>query len=160
VMALNYAMALGCEFDCVINLDGYNDIALPRAENVPSGVHPAFPRSWNLIATQVIEQTRLAVIGRSVLARQQRKAWVDGILASPLRWSMTAQLVWKLRDGLFERDITAALTELHRLEQEQASHLPYTLSGPPSGAAELADLNTWLAGLWARCSHQLAWLCE
>jgi hypothetical protein len=44
-MVLDYAMALGCEFDCVINIDGFNAAVLARTENVPFGMHPIFPRS-------------------------------------------------------------------------------------------------------------------
>jgi hypothetical protein len=38
LMALNWFMALGGEFDIVINLDGFNDVALPALENVPTRI--------------------------------------------------------------------------------------------------------------------------
>jgi len=43
-MRLNYLLALGARFDLFINLDGFNEVALPPAENIPKGVFLFFPR--------------------------------------------------------------------------------------------------------------------
>ena len=64
LMALNYFMALGGEFDIVINLDGFNDIALPAQENVPQ-TDPFFPRQWHLRMRMVPDQEFLRTLGRS-----------------------------------------------------------------------------------------------
>ncbi len=40
LLALNYFMALGAEYDIVINLDGFNEIVLPYADNLPFHVFP------------------------------------------------------------------------------------------------------------------------
>jgi hypothetical protein len=50
LLALAYFLAVGARFDVVVNLDGFNDVVLPMAENVPLGVSPFFPRSWRTYA--------------------------------------------------------------------------------------------------------------
>ena len=47
LMALNYLLTLGAEFDVLINLDGLNEISLPGIDNVPLGVSAHPPRKWN-----------------------------------------------------------------------------------------------------------------
>jgi hypothetical protein len=47
LMALSWLMSLGAKFDLVINLDGFNEVVLPKSDNVRVGVHASFPRSWD-----------------------------------------------------------------------------------------------------------------
>ena len=46
LLVLSYFMAIGQHFDLVINLDGFNEIALPMTENQPKGIHYSLPRSY------------------------------------------------------------------------------------------------------------------
>lgn len=46
LMTLVYLTSLGAEFDLVINIDGFNEVALPPTELVPRGVFPLYPRDW------------------------------------------------------------------------------------------------------------------
>ncbi|MEM8993408.1 MAG: hypothetical protein AAGF23_01325, partial [Acidobacteriota bacterium] len=48
LQALTYLLSLGGHVDVAINLDGFNEVALVRPENVELGTHPSFPRSWRL----------------------------------------------------------------------------------------------------------------
>ena len=62
LMALNCFTALGGEFDIVINLDGFNDVALPALENVPQ-TNPFFPRQWHLRMRTVPDTEFLTTVG-------------------------------------------------------------------------------------------------
>lgn len=80
VHALAYMLALGGEFDLVVNLDGYNDIVAPHY-NVRRGVFPSFPHLWDkrvgaTVADKALlgrvallkrDQHRLKTLGESVL---------------------------------------------------------------------------------------------
>lgn len=46
LQVLSYFMAIGQHFDLVVNLDGFNEVALPLAENIPKGIHYSMPRSY------------------------------------------------------------------------------------------------------------------
>lgn len=47
LIALNYVLALGSEFDAVINIDGFNDAVLSILENAQQGTAIDYPRSWH-----------------------------------------------------------------------------------------------------------------
>jgi hypothetical protein len=47
-LALSYFLSLGAKYDVVMNLDGFNELALPFLNNLRAGVYPFFPRLWNL----------------------------------------------------------------------------------------------------------------
>jgi hypothetical protein len=50
---LMYLLMLGERYDVVLNLDGYNEIALPLVENRPSGNHPLYPRAYTRLVQSV-----------------------------------------------------------------------------------------------------------
>jgi hypothetical protein len=51
LMILNDLISQGAHFDIVINLDGFNEIALPSAHgNVPQHMSPFFPQSWKTLS--------------------------------------------------------------------------------------------------------------
>src|SRR4029453_9473525 len=45
-LSLAYLLAQGAHFDLVINVDGFNEIALSPAENRPRGGAPLYPSRW------------------------------------------------------------------------------------------------------------------
>ncbi|MEM6794047.1 MAG: SDR family NAD(P)-dependent oxidoreductase, partial [Acidobacteriota bacterium] len=53
LIALNYALALGEKLDIVINLDGFNDIALAPAPHRSAGLATHFPSRWHLFASSI-----------------------------------------------------------------------------------------------------------
>jgi hypothetical protein len=63
LMALNYFTALGGEFDVLVNVDGFNEVALPPLENIPQ-TNPFCPRQWHLRMRMVPNQEFLATVGK------------------------------------------------------------------------------------------------
>jgi hypothetical protein len=43
-LALAFVLSVGAKFDVVINMDGYNEVALPYVENYLGGYYQFFPR--------------------------------------------------------------------------------------------------------------------
>ena len=56
--ALAYLMALGQRFDVVVELDGFNDVALSFSENKYKGTFPAYPRDWDGLVGQAPDLER------------------------------------------------------------------------------------------------------
>ena len=52
LMAVNYLLSLGAEFDLLINIDGFNEVALPDTESKPQQVSPFYPRSWYFLVAE------------------------------------------------------------------------------------------------------------
>jgi len=69
LMALNYLLSLGARIDLVINLDGFNEIALPAATNVPFGYSAFYPRGWPLMVGNLDRDARQAIGDLTYLRR-------------------------------------------------------------------------------------------
>ena len=89
VMVLSYVLAMGGEFDAVVNIDGFNEVALAPFHNLPHGVAAHYPRSWYDFAPS----NPGSIAGLSFL-RARFAGWM-----SALRYSITANLAWKLVDA-------------------------------------------------------------
>jgi len=75
LLALNYFITLGAHFDIIVNIDGFNEIVLPPAENVPKGVYPYYPRLHWFRTGKLKDETMLALMGTIALNKKK----TDGI---------------------------------------------------------------------------------
>lgn len=149
--ALAYLFALGAELDVVINLDGFNDVALAPADLEPRGVFYAFPQSWFARVAPLDPEVR-ALQGELAFVQRERAASAAHFSRRPWRWSFTAQLLWRLGD----RHRAGAIAAVEaRLNAWQPEALGFAARGPerrfPSREALVAEL----AALWARSSREM-----
>ncbi|MFM7869738.1 MAG: hypothetical protein ACKPHU_36420, partial [Planctomycetaceae bacterium] len=125
LMALNYVLSLGGEFDAVLNIDGFNDGALSILENARQKTSIAYPRSWHA-RSLVMTDPRISVEALRLLTlRAERQQSGRQALQSPLRWLSLYQLWWHLRDE-------SARAELSRLGMQvsQSNSSSYLHHGP------------------------------
>src|SRR5207248_2575092 len=98
LMAFNYALAMGAEFDVVVNLDGLNEVAWYGNDNWPHRVSHLYPIGWHWF----VPPGRLAIMGarsaQVAYAEESRRRWAALFESAPLRYSVAANLVWLLRD--------------------------------------------------------------
>ncbi len=146
-------LLLGGHFDCIVNVDGFNEVALVE-ENVPLGVPAWYPRSWARLLDAVPTAEQHRRLGLSVLLAEQRADMVA--VAETLWWSPTAQFVWRARDrALVQRQ--AAL----RVEIERAAAAPSAaVTGPGTGGRTVDEARGDMIAVWQRASRQLHALCE
>jgi hypothetical protein len=52
LFTLTYLLSLGYHLDAIINIDGFNEVALAYAENYKGGISSYYPRTWNLYSRQ------------------------------------------------------------------------------------------------------------
>ncbi len=139
LMALNYFTAIGGEFDIVINLDGFNDVALPALENVPQ-TSPFFPRQWHLqdanrAGPRVPDNRRPDQVprlgGGEVGERVPDRA--------PLRYSVTMNTIWRIGDRFLYNAATNARAELPKMASGTNE---YAASGPPAPFANEGEMYT------------------
>ncbi|HEX5050188.1 MAG TPA: hypothetical protein VFZ65_00320 [Planctomycetota bacterium] len=152
LFAAQLVTMLGGEFDCIVNIDGFNEVALAN-ENVGLGVPAWFPRSWARLLDTVPTPEQQLRLGHIAVLREQRGsavAWADR-----LWWSPTAQLVWFLRD----RSQAQRLAELAAEAERAAARPTFAVTGPGVASASLAVARREMAGVWRRCSLQLQALC-
>ena len=77
LIALNYFMALGAEYDILINIDGFNEIVLPYADNLPNHVFPSYPRHWNIYSRKKLDSRVLLLMGKQAVANEKMLAGQD-----------------------------------------------------------------------------------
>lgn len=156
LMAINWLLTLGGELDVLVNLDGFNEVALPAEENVPQGVHPFYPRQWHLLFSDLADKETVRRAGRIVHLRESRRewaSWLDGPLPSR---SATAQLLWRLWDRHLAQGIHGATLAL---QDHVPDELTFEQRGPGLEPFEGKVLEDEFARHWMRCSLQLDRLC-
>ncbi len=151
LMALSYFLALGAHFDVVINLDGFNEVTLPLAENLRRGVYPFFPRNWFFRVQDFDPSTRLAV-GELAYLMERRRRQAEFFSRIPWRYSPTAGLLWTVLDRRARQQIAVQELELDRSQQTAAG---YTVTGPPWRPADVAASYRELVLFWQRASEQM-----
>ncbi len=156
LLALTYMMYLGAQYDIVINLDGFNEVALPFSENLPSGTFVHHPRLWNVVAR--LNATHVSETGEMAWLRERRRRLREIFGAPSVSWSNLALLVWKGLDRQAEADIRRADESF----QEQAA----ASEGPPRLGPEVVYDDDWsryfmdVVTGWARASSEIHRLGE
>lgn len=156
LMALNWLLATGVELDLVLNLDGFNEVALYPAENPGERrVDPSFPRQWpHLVQDLPADQLPL---GQIAYCRAERERWARRFGRRPLRFSPLVKLTAALVDRHFR-------TRLHEAQLAMLAAPDGTLAFAATGPApDLADDDAMfhdLAGLWERSSLQMDRTCR
>lgn len=157
LLALDYSLARGESFDLVLTLDGFNDVALPTAENLKMGVHPFYPRSWRILASSVLSPRMLRMSGEIAWIEERRERWA-GLCDGRLAWSSVCHAVWQARDRRFGNRV-AELDQ--KLLSEKPQGRSYALSGPEFRYPRQSR-RTYreLAAMWARSSELMAGICR
>ncbi len=158
LFALSYLLALGAEFDVVVNVDGFNEVALHTAENATKDVFYAYPRNWYARVREIPHADIAFKVFRLQSTRRTRREWAEKFSTMSFRYSPTINLIWQSRDRNLQRTITAdrIAIQLHLVSGKRS----YLQTGPPQPYTTDKEMFAQLAQLWRRCSLQLHRLCE
>jgi hypothetical protein len=148
-MSLVYLLAAGAEFDLVINLDGFNDVALHPTENAFAKVSTLFPRGWSLRVGAVADRERLQTIGAIAYLKTLRREVAASHEQAPWRHSPLANFIWQLRDRRLGRQLFNARRSLQQLAP---TDLGYLATGPQPDYHSDGEMYDQLAELWLRSS--------
>ncbi|MBU1086097.1 MAG: hypothetical protein KKD05_01105 [Candidatus Omnitrophica bacterium] len=161
VMVLNYLLALGGEFDFVINLDGFNELVLPVLRNLPNQVNPFFPRRWDLkVVDSAILYPQIVILADILKLEQKKLRQANLVHCGILRFSSTARLLSYCLDRSLNLRITVKRTQLFDLQNKQIQDTRSVVGhGPEFNYDNQQDLYEQLTALWARSSKQMDDLC-
>ncbi len=157
LMTLAYILSLGGELDILINIDGFNEAALPVQENIPHGVFAAYPRAWHTMLPNAADRDVLRAIAAVSTLRERRKRRAQAIEQSVLRHSLTANFVWLLADRADAHSLDEAQQQLRVLMRREGNPI---VSGPREKFADEQAMYAHLAAIWRDSSIQMAGLCR
>ena len=154
LMALSYLMVQGAEYDLVINLDGFNEIALPFSDNMPFGVSPSYPRHWNMLARKGINSSALELMAEQALGHNKRKHARKWFSASVLRHSNFALFLC----GFLDNQKALHLYELEKELRAVVKGLDkdYQAVGPDISYGDTTQYLVHCADIWRNASAQMA----
>jgi len=154
--ALAYVLALGQRFDVVVELDGFNDVALSFVTHKDMGIFPAYPRDWDSLVRLAPDVDQLRRMGRVDYWQEWRSSVAQRFAKRPWSLSVTAGLVWKSVDRLLGGELLRARTDLARTA---AASYGYRERGPVRHYASDGELLADIARTWALSSLQMHRLC-
>jgi hypothetical protein len=154
---LAYLLSIGAQFDIVINIDGFNEVALYELENQSRHIHPAFPRSWHMrigsndpMLGSRRDRIRSIELERARLARVQS--------GFPWKYSVLCNMAWQLWDARLDRKVYEIAEEHFKSNQRRRG--PYAVTGPAREFASKAELYEFLAEIWSNSSAAIDALCR
>lgn len=153
LLALSYYLAIGQELDMVINLDGFNEVALSSRNNA-FGMDISMPSSdhmmslVNLVDQSTLSDERIAALaritaGKAQLERISRRVGKARLASS---WFLWQQLL-RIRSASVARE-RVAFQNLPPAERDQSVMAVY----PPSEELSGPDLYRRIADEWATTS--------
>ncbi|MFM9961887.1 MAG: hypothetical protein ACKV2Q_11765 [Planctomycetaceae bacterium] len=158
LMALNYVLSLGGELDVLINVDGYNEIALTLAGNIAGHSFAAYPNNWDARLEAAADPHVASLSFRLLETRALRQEWASWIQTSWCRHTWTGSMVWALRDyGLQAKRVE--LGNEYRAHRDQSGH-GFERDGPRQTFANSDEKYSHAVNLWAECSRLQAQVCR
>ncbi|MGK0303065.1 MAG: hypothetical protein ACI89X_003952 [Planctomycetota bacterium] len=153
LFAMQLAWLRGGEFDAVINLDGFNEVAMVAA-NVRSGVPAWFPRGWGRLMDDRPSREQQLRLGRLALLLEQRVVAAQS--AGSVSWSPTLQTLWLTRD----RRMATQLSALREAIDKDDSTFNQAATGPGVEGRDVEASRREMVDVWRRASIELGTLCE
>lgn len=150
VAGINYLLALGGEFDVILNLDGFNELTQTKL-HVDRDVFFAYPYNWPHVLQRLPEPEDWSDYFRLLETRALRQRNARLLRDSGFRYSALRQVFWKLRDMQLAREqVTLAGTVT--IDPE---HWSLRVNGPRQAFASEEGMYDEFARVWMRGSWQL-----
>jgi hypothetical protein len=157
LMIINDLLSRGGHIDMLIELDGFNEIALPEAHgNVRDNISPFFPQGWRQLVESKVSRDQSRALGISQITADIRLYFASIFSMPIIRNSITANLIWRVvNDRLFGIELR------YRRLADQAPPLNpdsrigaggQAFLGPFTTYSTRRDLYMDIAKQWARSS--------
>jgi len=153
LFALEYLLTLGAEFDLIIEIDGFNEVALHAAENGRKHVFPAYPRNWFVRMTRWTDGQTRSLAETIQHAETARNDLATSAASGLFAWSPAANLLWRARDARLK---SVAKRAAHTLSAYDPGDAAAVATGPRRDDDSEGARYEELAAIWKRSSLQLA----
>jgi hypothetical protein len=159
LLTVAWLQSLGARLDAVVNVDGFNEVALAPAE-LPRDLFPFYPRGWVARVRNLVEPGTLRLVAEMDRLERAQRRWARVVSIAPLRWSLTANLVWRLQQRRLVAAHAAAAGDLERRAVAATDELPYRAAGPGFPALPDDAYFDELVRTWRDASLALDHLCR
>ncbi len=159
LMALTYMLTLGAKFDIVINLDGFNDVALHDAENARTHTYPAYPRMWFDFVRRFTDAETRRLTGHKEFLKAEMVSLARSSSRAPFCYSLTWGAFWNLRQQRLMKQYMDLEIAARDYVEHISTELPYYVTGPKLAIGKNEEY-LFLADVWSHCSLQLHRLCK
>lgn len=160
LLTLNYLLALGGEFDIIINFDGFNEVVLPAIDNIPYNVSPFFPYQWNVrVKNDVISKKEINILSKIIKLKKKKEDFEVLISRWPFRYCATFHVIAQCLDSILSEKIARKRVELFDPSLRNKQTYDCIKHGPLFSYKNEQALLTDLVKVWSRCSVQMHNLC-
>jgi hypothetical protein len=157
VMSYAYLLSQGAEFDVVVNVDGVNEMTLALVDQKPVGLHPAYPRAWEVMVRRQWTPGQLRQAGEIFALRGRQMSAVEWAEKSP--WARSAGVgLWLARR--IAADEVRARELIGELERQWHAGLSFEEGGVPFDYGNAEATCDYLSKLWSRSSQALDRMAE
>ncbi len=158
LFSLNYYTLLGAEFDLVINLDGYNELALPTAENHVANVALDYPQGWHARTLDLVDPRDDDLALRVFELRGSQQRQVRAASRSWLRGLPSYNVIFYVRHQRMVEQLMLIEEELMRRGKERKR--AFVNSGPHPQATTDEEALSESIRIWSQASRQMHHFCE
>lgn len=155
LMMLNYYYSLGAEFDVLISLDGFNDVAIPVSEYRYSKIHPSYPRSWGHRMAAKVSKDLVDLVAEKQNLQATHVTRANFMSGAWLKNSPLSNLLWQLSNVNYINSVAIVDQSVAELEKKDASKRDffYEALGPDYDFTGMDDLFQYSVDIWANSSH-------
>ena len=151
LMLLNYYIALGAQYDLVIALDGFNEIAIAMSEYHNNKLHPSFPRGWQYRIAGRVSPDLVRAQAQKLVLQDSHKSRATFLSNPWCRNSPISNFIWKLmlrsyNGKLAENQIAV---EQAQLVDDVPREFQYESLGPEYNFTDWDPLFDYSAQIWA-----------
>jgi hypothetical protein len=158
LMAYSYLLSQGAEFDVVVNVDGFNEMTMAVIEEKPRGLHPSFPRGWDVMLGNRWSPGRLRQAAELLELRRDQNSTIEWAQSSP--WARSAMVGLYLARRIVADESRARML-IKKVEfRRKKNELTFEEGGIPFDYDDLEQTCDYLAKLWRRSSTAIGQLAR
>lgn len=152
VLSLNYLYGLGAEFDIVINIDGFNEMAVAHYGHKLAGIHPSFPQSWPAYMQSALSPELLDNYSLKKSLVESNASFAKLLSLPGFRSSPMLNLIWKVKNDNAIHEITELSSKIQTAGSTDNKEFRYQETGPDYEFTDWPSFYRYAATIWAKSS--------
>ena len=149
LMALNYYLSQGGQYDILLNIDGANEAFVP-AVMAQNNIYPSYPLFWKQFISS-FDNKEIRLIGAITFYQDVKQRLARVLDIAP--YSITVNVVWSMLDKITDGRIQQARIAMNAAAVDKVNGKSFYWAGPNE---EIKDLTEFSVNLWLNSSIQLA----